>query len=179
MVATAQHPNQRLYPRAKATRRHFPWPLGAICLTTMQAVQGMRLVFNHFWYDGRQFTHLMPLWLRVFSQQQGATSLTTNWLTDDKVIDLFWRFQRSVVTHMARLSPCLTLLFHFGGWFLHIQRVTRWRHRRIARVLPYLFFQLADAFLRLGDGLLQFIDNPQQHVDCCLHTRGSGFPILV
>lgn len=24
----------------------------------------MRLVFNHFWYDGRQFTHLMPLWLR-------------------------------------------------------------------------------------------------------------------
>ena len=138
----------------------------------------MNLILNNLRLNRRQLAYLMPLRLRVCSQQQRPALLTTGWFAYHKAGHFVGWPQLSSMTSVTGLPALFPFPLLFGRWWLQMRWVTRRWLGRIARVLAYLFFQLADSLLQLGYDLLQLIDNRQQSVDQCLHTFRSGFPIL-
>jgi hypothetical protein len=146
----------------------------------------VQLIFGNLWPWFGQFTHLMPLGLRIFPQQQSSTLTAGIRFALHNPLNLVRRFEFATMSMMSllpsRFSP---RRLSFGPRWCP-RPIRRRRLRRVSRILVellfqsrYLSFQTGNLFLQHGHLLSQRAVFVPKHTDDNLNRERRSFPVFL
>ena len=83
----------------------------------VRAVSQFSVVLEYFYFNWRNFCHLMTIWVRVFSTQILSTAAAGSWLDIMFSLEFFHGYQFPVYSRVARLPTTVRRLcfFFLGG----------------------------------------------------------------
>src|SRR5450759_92082 len=161
-ITHAEPPTQiadhRLGAWPETTFWHIFRPASIRLCSTGQAGQSMALIFRYHRFRLGQFTDLMPLQLRIISQQQGPTLVAGVWFAYHDALNWLRRFQLATLSVMSLLPAGFSSRGFAFGPGRHSRPIRRGRFGRVLRMLvdllpqsSHLCLQPANLFLQHGD----------------------------